>query len=279
MNGILERTLGILELLSRQSEPVELAAIADQLDIPRSATHRLLTDLVRCGYVRQTRDHGDYALTTKMVSLGLTYLSNTGIVDVAQPLLDRLAEISGELVRLSVIDGRRLTWVARAQGARQGLRYDPDMGSDARLSCSSSGIAWMSAMTDEQALALLATQALGSREDFGPNAPISIQAVLADVHAARQRGFSLTMETYTAGLNAMAAPVRLAGQPPIGVLSVAGPTVRFTESRMVALAPELLGFAAQLAAASSASPWLSGVGRQRNAAIQTAGNAKPIYAA
>ena len=59
MNGILERTLGILELLSQRGEPLELAAIADQLDIPRSATHRLLADLVRCGYVRQTRDHGD----------------------------------------------------------------------------------------------------------------------------------------------------------------------------------------------------------------------------
>lgn len=280
MNGILERTLAILELLSRQASPVELATIADALNIPRSATHRLLSDLVRSGYVRQTRDHGDYLLTTKLVSLGLTYLSNTGIVDVAQPLLDRLAEISGELVRLSVVDGQRLTWVARAQGARQGLRYDPDMGSDARLSCSASGIAWLSALTDEQALALLATQPLGTPEQFGPNAPTTLQAVLAEVQASRQRGCSLTMETYTAGLNAMAAPVRLSGQAPIGVVSIAGPTVRFTAARMTALLPELLSFAAQLAAASSASPWLSGNGRRpTSATTDSADAAKPIYAA
>ncbi|MEO6321130.1 MAG: helix-turn-helix domain-containing protein, partial [Polaromonas sp.] len=142
MNGVLERTLGILELLAQHGEGMEMAAIADQLDIPRSAVHRLLADLTRCGYVRQTRDHGDYLLTTKLVSMGLSFLSKSGIVDIAQPLLDRLAEISGELVRLSVVDGNRLTWVARAQGARQGLRYDPDMGSDAQLSCSSSGHAW-----------------------------------------------------------------------------------------------------------------------------------------
>ena len=144
MSGVLERTLGILELLSRHGEGLELAAIADQLDIPRSGTHRLLADLARCGYVRQTRDHGDYILTTKLVAMGLTYLSNSGIVDIAQPLLNHLAEVSGELARLSVVDGERLTWVARAQGARQGLRYDPDIGSDARLSCSSSGWAWLS---------------------------------------------------------------------------------------------------------------------------------------
>jgi len=55
MNGVLERTLGILELLSQHGEGMELAAIADQLNIPRSAVHRLLADLVRLGYVRQTR--------------------------------------------------------------------------------------------------------------------------------------------------------------------------------------------------------------------------------
>ena len=104
MNGVLERTLGILELLCAHGEGLELAAIAERLNIPKSAAHRLLADLTRCGYVRQSREMGDYLLTTKLVSMGLSYLSNTGIVDVAQPLLDRLAEFSGELVRLSVVE-------------------------------------------------------------------------------------------------------------------------------------------------------------------------------
>lgn len=274
MSGVLERTLGILELLSQHGHGLELAAIADPLNIPRSGAHRLLTDLVKCGYVRQVRDHGDYVLTTKLVSMGLSYLSNTGIVDIAQPLLDRLAEISGELVRLSVIDGDRLTWVARAQGARQGLRYDPDMGSDARLSCSASGHAWLLALSDDEALQRLVQQGLGQSADFGPNAPGTLQEVMTCVQDARSRGFSLTQETYTAGLNAMAAPIRFQGQPPMGVLTVAGPTVRFTEEKMRALGPDLVSMAAQLAAASGASPFfnkrLPDVGRQVLA--------QPIYA-
>ncbi len=133
MKGVQTRTLNILELLSKHADGLALASIADQLKIPRSAAHRLLSDLVASGYVRQMREHGDYLLTTKLVSMGLTFLSNSGIIDIAQPLLDHLAEVSGELVRLSVADGERLTWVARAQGARQGLRYDPDMGTDAHV--------------------------------------------------------------------------------------------------------------------------------------------------
>ena len=255
MSGVLERTLGILELLSEQGQGVELAVLAETLNMPKSAAHRLLADLVRFGYVRQTRDLGSYVLTTKLVSLGLSYLSKTGVIDVAQPLLDRLAEQTGELVRLSVVDGGRLTWVARAQGARQGLRYDPDMGSDARLSCSSSGWAWLSTLSDDEALALLVKQGLGPVEQFGPAAPTTLQAVLAEVQATRERGFSMTTDTYTAGLSAISAPVRFAGQAAFGVLTIAGPTVRFTPERMQALGPELVSTAQRLATLSGASPF------------------------
>lgn len=276
MSGVLERTLGILELLSRHGEGLELAAISDQLNIPRSGTHRLLTDLVKCGYVRQTREQGDYMLTTKLVSMGLSYLSNSGIVDIAQPLLNHLAEVSGELARLSVVDGERLTWVARAQGARQGLRYDPDMGSDARLSCSSSGWAWLSTLSDDDAAAVLARQGLGKPEDFGPNAPATLQAAMTQIRATRKRGYAVTVDTYTLGLSALSAPVRLVGQSAMGVLTLAGPTVRFTEERMHSLAAELQSVAGQLAAASSASPFFAKTGTATPES--TKAGRKPIYA-
>jgi DNA-binding IclR family transcriptional regulator len=276
MNGVLERTLGILELLAQHGEGMELAALADQLNIPRSAVHRLLADLVRLGYVRQARGHGDYLLTTKLVSMGLSYLSNSGIVDIAQPLLNRLAEVSGELVRLSVVDGKRLTWVARAQGARQGLRYDPDMGSDARLSCSSSGWAWLATLKDDEALALVAQQGIGQPADFGPAAPTTLQAVLEAVHTSRQNGYSITTDTYSLGLSAMSAPVRFAEQPAIGVVTIAGPTVRFTPERMQALAADLLATASQLAAASGASPFFTLTAETANP--PAASGRKPIYA-
>jgi IclR family acetate operon transcriptional repressor len=252
MNGILERTLGILEYLAANAEGVPMASIADHLAIPRSAAHRLLADLSRCGYVRQTRRHGDYVLTTKLVSLGLSYLSSSGIVDIAQPLLDRLAETSGELVRLSVVDGERLTWVARAQGAVRGLRYDPDMGSDAKLSCTATGHAWLLTMSDEDALQMVARQGFGAPEDFGPNAPTTVGALLEFLHVARTRGFSMIDEVFTPGMTAMAAPV-MRGKNAIGVISIAGPRVRLTEEKMLLLGPALLDAAAELAASSNAS--------------------------
>ena len=256
MSSILERSFKVLEHLAAHPQGKALSTLASELEMPLSATHRLLAELVRCGYVRQDQSHGDYTLTIKLVSLGLGFLSSSGIVDVAQPLLDRLAAESGELVRLAVVDGDALTFVAKSQGATRGLRYDPDMGLSVNLSCSSAGHAWLAALSDERALELVAAQGFGRPEDFGPRAVTSVKALLGYLKAARQRGYSMIVEVFAPAMTAMAAPIQTADGSVVGVVTIAGPMVRLTEERMVALGPALLDTTRQLAQASGASPLL-----------------------
>jgi DNA-binding IclR family transcriptional regulator len=252
MTLALERGLALLERLSGQPDGMALTLLADELDIPRSACHRLLVELQRAGYVRQPRSQGDYMLTSKLASLGLGFLSSTGIVDIAEPLLERLAQASGELVRLSIVDEDRLTWVAKAQGMRKGLRYDPDMGMDARLSCTASGHAWLFTLSDERALELVSRQGFGSAKEYGPRAPTTVKALLGYLNAARTRGYALIDECFAPGMSAMAAPV-LRGRQAIGVISIAGPRQRLTVDRLHKLAPALLTATGELGPISRAS--------------------------
>ena len=253
MSVHLQRSLQVLEKLAAAPEGCSLSSLAQQLGMPLSATHRVLTELAHAGYVRQAREQGVYMLTIKLVSLGLSFLGSSGVVDVAQPLLDRLAHTCGELVRLAVRDGEELVFVAKAQGATRGLRYDPDMGLSVKLSCSAAGHALLSTMTDEQALALVAKQGFGKPEDFGPKAPTTVKALLGHVRAARKRGFSMIVEVFAPGMTAMSAPVRRRDGEAIGVVTIAGPLVRLTETRMLELGPALIATAAEVAAASQAS--------------------------
>ncbi len=253
MSGTLERSFKLLEHLAAHPEGRALSALATELALPLSATHRLLTELARCGYVRQDQSHGDYMLTIKLVSLGLSFLSSSGIVDVAQPLLDRLAAEAGELVRLAVVDGDALTFVAKAQGATRGLRYDPDMGLSVTLSCSAAGHAWLSTMSDEEALQRVARQGFGQPANFGPKAPTTVKALLTHLRAARKNGFSTINEVFAPAMTAMAAPVRSGNGAAIGVVTIAGPLVRLTDERMQALGPALLDTAHEVARASGAS--------------------------
>ena len=178
MSGALEKSLAILEHLAAHPEGAALSAIATDVNQLRSGCHRTLHELIRFGYVRQVPARGDYALTTKLASMGLSFLSKSGVVDITQPMLQRLARTTEELVRLAIVDGERLTLVAKAQGAKSGLRYDPDMGIELRLSCSAAGHAWLMTLSEEKAMEAVSRQGIGTPDHFGPNAPTTIKALL-----------------------------------------------------------------------------------------------------
>jgi DNA-binding IclR family transcriptional regulator len=267
MSGVLERTLGILELLCRQPGGMSVGAIASRLDMPPSGAHRLLNDLARLGYVRQDRVQGDYGLTIKLASMGLSFLGQSGITDVAQPTLDRMAAESGELVRLSVIDEGDLVWVGVAQGATTGLRYDPgrEQGVVVHLASSAGGMAWLASMSDEDALMAVSRQGITpTRAGAGTHAPSGPKELLAWLAEARQRGYAVAIDSYLAGMAAMAVPVRRplgdaygdngteSGEV-VGCLSIAGPSVRLDAARMETLAGPLAEAAAEIGAASRGS--------------------------
>jgi len=257
MAGNLERAPAVLELLAKNGGRMPLAAIADTLNIPRSGTHRLLSMLIEEGFVRQDEDHGEYMLALKLVSLALIYLSTSGVFDISQPVLDRLAETSGELARLGVVEDDHLTFVGKAQGAKSGLRYDPDMGSQPPLHCTASGQAWLSTLSDERAIELVSKQGgLASKSVNAPKAPRTIQQFLKDLNGARQRGYGVAIETYEAGMTSIAAPVRnpVTGEV-VGIVSLAGPTSRLPEQRLKELAPSLLSAASDMGAATLSSPY------------------------
>lgn len=245
MTLALERGLALIDHLIGQPEGATLSSLKDDLQLPAGACHRVLQALVHQGYVRQPNANGPYLLTAKVASMGLAYLSNTGIVDIADPLLEQLAQKSQELVRLSIVDSDRLTWVSKVQGSRRGVRHDPDMGMDARLSCTASGHAWLLTLTDEHALQLVTRQGFGEPKDYGPKAPTTVKALLGFLHAARVRGYSMIDEVFAPGMSALAAPILHRGKA-TGVLSIAGPRTRLTREKMHALAPALLAAANEL---------------------------------
>jgi len=264
---LLDRALRTLEVMSTEMDGLSVTEIADEVGLPKSGAHKLLGDLVRLGYVRQDELTGRYCLTTRLVSLGLAHLSASGVTDISQPVLDRLARESGELVRLTVADGDTLTWVAKAQGARSGLRYDPEMGGHPALSCTATGQAWLATMSDDDAVALVVKQGFGRLDEHGPNAPRTIAEFLAALERTRASGYAHVDQSADAGTSAIAAAVTdPRSAKAVGTVSIAGPAFRLTPERARALAPALLAAARELSAASSASGFFRESTRRKAAA-------------
>ena len=108
-------------------------------------------------------------------------------------------------------------------------------------------------MSDEEALERMARQGFGKLADHGPRAPTTEKARLVYLRAARKRGFSLIVEVFAPGVTAMSAPIRQRDGDVLDVVTIAGPLIRLTEARMLALGPALLATAADIGGTSRAS--------------------------
>lgn len=244
-----ERCLSIIQLLAGQAGEMPLGEIAERLDLPKSGAHRLLATLVDLGWVEKDPQTSFYRLTMRLAILGQQFYVATGIPDLCQPLLDRLARESREFVRMAVVDSETLVWVAHAQGARGGLMYQPSLATNiVPLHATASGKAWLATLETDRAVELaLRHGGIGAEGAYGPNAVRTIGALMKELEETRRRGYGLANSEAEPGVTAIAVVIRSGRDGPVvGTVSVAGPDVRMSEQRVRDLVPALDATAAEL---------------------------------
>lgn len=257
------RSLDILELLTEAPEGLALVEICARLRIPKSVAHRLLGLLADRGFVRQDPASGHYGLTLKLTLLGLRHYAGTGLKDLIQPVLDRLAVATGELVRLAMVEGEGMVWVAKAQGARYGLKYDPDTGHDVVLHATATGKAWLSTLPEDEAVRIVSKTGFRTPARFGPNAVRTIKEFRRALVETRARGYGVAIEEGEPGTAAVAVGVRVgrgSAATTVATLSAAGPVSRFTAAQRTILARHLKAAADELAAIWPVRQSLGGLG-------------------
>lgn len=246
-----KRSFDILELLAASPQGLGLTEIVEALRIPKSVAHRLLAQLAELGFVRQDAASARYGLTLKLTLLGLRHYAGTGLSDLAQPVLDRLASQTGELARLAIVEGQGMVWVAKAQGARYGLRYDPDTGQQVVLHATATGKAWLATLPESDALGIVAATGFATPSRFGPNVIRDLDTLRSALRKTRGQGYGLATEEGEPGTAAVAVAVRGSADPhaaAVATLSVAGPVTRFTPGRQQEFAAILTAAAAELSA-------------------------------
>lgn len=238
-----ERCLDALEILSGEADGLPLGVVADRLSLPKSATHRLLTALVQRRFAIQDTVNQHYTLSFRLAQLGFRRLDALRFPEVAQPILDRLAAETGEHVRLAVVEGRGMVWIARAQGASRGLRYDPEMGQGVVLHATATGKAWLATLPEDEALTIVLARGFAAPAHFGRRAVRTVTALRQHLAETRRRGYGLAIEEGEAGTAAIAAIVRdgeAADAPVVGTISVAGPLGRLVGDARAHTAERLL---------------------------------------
>jgi IclR family transcriptional regulator, acetate operon repressor len=243
----INRCFQILEILCDHGKGMSLGDIAYATDIPKSATHRMLSSLCDAGYVAQLPSKG-YRLTLSLPALGMRFLSNTDLLNECQLVLNEFAAEIGELVRMCLVDNGNLIWIAKAQGARSGLLVDPVAGHKVALHATATGKVWLASLSTEEALRHVLRDGFGTTDDHGPAVIQTVEALQEDLKLTDERGYGLAIEEADPGIVAIAVGLRSSSEngEHVGTLSIAGPHSRLSEEQLVSLLPKLKVVAARL---------------------------------
>src|SRR3954464_5438129 len=106
-----DRAARILKLLASGPRRLGVSEIAQRLDLARPTVHGLLQTLQAHGFVEQDRDSDKYQLGPGLLHLGSSYLDLNELRARSLVHAERLAQRTGEAVRVGVLHGTHVVVV------------------------------------------------------------------------------------------------------------------------------------------------------------------------
>ena len=113
MDTTFVKGLQVLEALATRPNLSGVTDLAKQLGLTKSNAHRLLQTLLACGYVRNVEQSGKYELTLKLWELGAAVVDRLDLKTIATEYMERLCQLSGETVHLSVLEGTEVMYLGK----------------------------------------------------------------------------------------------------------------------------------------------------------------------
>jgi len=212
------KVLNLLELLGSSSSALSLADITKKLGGNRGTIYQQLQTLIETGWVRQNVD-GKYLLALKMVHFAKNALDQSDITTRLSPLLEQLAQVTGEAPAIAMMDIEDVLIIKRVE-SRQLIRADIKVGTRMPILETAAG-------------QILVAYASHDRLEDLKQKGISIPSEehLAEI---REKGYVVAIDTWQKGLAAAAVPLAMGLEKEMLTLSMACPTDRFDKERTVA---------------------------------------------
>lgn len=198
--------------------------LAASIDVPRSAVHRILHDMVTLGLLAPASKRGQFRPGHELARLAVLLADRVDVRRLARPILEAAMRETGETAILALyVPARRQFWAVDAAESSQAIRYIweslRDWG-DLHLGSSGKGIlAFLPDAEREQILGSLPESIPGLR-------PITKDQLRAELADARRRGYVLSHGERFAGAIGVSAPIRDALGRVIGDLIISWPDNR-----------------------------------------------------
>jgi IclR family transcriptional regulator, acetate operon repressor len=238
-----ERAVDILNLFRDEHASLTITSIARQTGLNLSTAHRLVRTLVQKHFMEQDQMTEQYRLGPALAVLGRRALQTSGL-DRARPVLERLADETGESVSLAVRRDHDVV-VLLQSSSRQALRFEHPAGGAINLHASAMGKVMLAFATTSPKHGVAE---LGRLPRFTDTTITSHAALIADLERAADVGYAINRQERYDGVCGVAAPVVDGRGHARYAIGIQGPSVRLSDAVLDQLGTQLLAAASEIAA-------------------------------
>lgn len=224
--------MGLVEAVAQEGGSVSATTVATRSGLSFSTTSRLLRELTEAGLLERNPSTGTYGLGTRLLAVTRSGGEQSDLLRSALPVMEELRDETGETVSLHVAAVDRRVCIAEVQ-SRHAVRRVVPLGLALPLHRGATGAVIFATMAPNRQAEYLASPGLLGQERSD---------LERDTKVFKTHGWLLAADSWEPGLAGIAAPVRR-GDTAVAVLTVSGPSSRWTPSVMKLSAPRLLSAA------------------------------------
>jgi DNA-binding IclR family transcriptional regulator len=215
-SSMVDRVVLILSIFERSSsEALTAGQISVRSGIPRSSVHRILQQLVSARWLMRHED--GYALGLRMFEIGSLVAHRSRITCAARPFIHELAERTGQVVHLAVLDQQDVVYLDKVGGAFADT-LPSRVGGRLPAHCTAVGKALLAYSSQATVSEYLAT-GLRRRTRASLATPAALQAAIVSI---RNSGYATDRDEAVPGVACVAAPIRNFDEV-VAAVSVCGP--------------------------------------------------------
>ncbi len=201
--------------------------IARRTGLPKPTVTRLTYTLTQLGYLAYSPSLERYQLGTGVLALGYATLANFGIRQVAQPLMQALAEEFNASVSLGARDRLSMMYIENQRG-HGAVTLRLDVGSRIPIATTAMGRAFLAALPEGEHDYLMTHIERRSGDDW--------PAVRDGIEAARRQyqrhGYVSVAGVWDKDVNSVGVPLVQAGNGDVYAFSCGGPSFLLPEQRL-----------------------------------------------
>lgn len=223
----IDRALDIIEAVAVEQEGLTLTEIADCVSLHKSTVYRLLSTLMKRGYIDKTHDN-HYKIGLKPIEVVSYYINNLELQTEARPYVAQITAQLGLTSHLGVLDGDKVVYIEKMDVISSVKLYS-QIGLRMHAYCSSLGKCLLSNYSKPQLEQIMAENGF---IQFTPNTIITIEALHEEIAKIRKQGWAIDDEEYEIGHRCIGAPIYDYRGDIIAAISASGDKYLLTDDRI-----------------------------------------------